>query len=122
MVELGRDCSGLTVDDARFGAEFREIVNALFCACLERTETREKRLSRELFRLVEIDGRPLADAAGALGLAVSEAREMRARTRRDIAVLMALGLCFRAERPPVENVRTSGCRCHSGLGPESHDH
>lgn len=117
MGHAKQPCSGIFVDEARFGAEFRTVVDALFCACIAKMQGREERLHRELFRLVEIEGRPLAQAAGALDLGVPAAKRMLAKTRHDIAVLMALGLCLPGPERRESDRRNAGCRCSGASGP-----
>lgn len=107
-------CSGLDAAGPEFDKEFRNILDALFCACLEELQDTDTRLRRDLFRLTEMDGQTPAVAARALHIGISEAKEMLARTRRDIAVLIALGLC-KPEAPgpvgPVDRPRTFDCGC-----------
>lgn len=111
MVDRKQNCSGLDLDDARFDAEFRGIVNALFCACLAAQEGRANRLARELFRRVELENKPLTESAGQLEMKVPEAREILGKIRRDIAVVLALGLCSPVANGPTRGGTADGCGC-----------
>ena len=104
-------CSGLEIDEARFGAEFREIVNALFCACLRDMEPDTDGVAREIFRRVELEDQPLSVAAAELGLPPARARAMLEKTRRDIAVLLALGLCQPLGEAGQPGGGRTGCGC-----------
>ena len=85
-------CSGLD-DELQVDAEFRAVLNSLFCACLPEAQRRAVRLRRDLFLRCDIKGQTLAEATSDLGLDPGEAAAMLMEIRRDIAVLMALGLC-----------------------------
>jgi len=104
-------CSGLDAAGPEFDEEFRNILDTLFCACLEELQDTDTGLRRALFRLTEMEGQTPARAARALGLGMSQAKEMLARTRRDIAVLTALGLCAPTSPGPAAPPRSHGCRC-----------
>lgn len=119
MVDRKQNCSGLDLDDARFDAEFRGIVNALFCACLAAQESRADRLARELFRRVELEDKPLTEAAGELGVKVPEAGEILGKIRRDIAVVLALGLCSPVADGPAGDGTADGCGCGHVRTPSS---
>lgn len=103
-------CSGLAPAGRELDEELRTILDALFCACLE--ELRDgARLRRDLFRLTEMEGQAPGVAARALGLGIKDAEEMLARTRRDIAVLLALGLCMPTSPGPADASPARDCRC-----------
>lgn len=114
MTVQQKACSGLEIDETRFDAEFRAVVNALFCACLGASESRTDLLARELFRRVDLQDRPLDEAAGELGLAVSDASEILGKVRRDIAVVLALGLCAPAASQNGKEESSRGCGCGTG--------
>lgn len=111
MIDEKPNCSGLDLDEDRFDTEFRDIVNALFCACLGAEESRLHKLERELFRLVELQGLSLSAAALTLGLSEPEARDVLAKVRRDIVVLLALGLCSPASARNDVETGNSHCCC-----------
>ena len=114
MDNSNRSCSGYDdLADPGYDSEFRDILDALFCDCLQELQTGEAPLRRDLFRLAEIDGQPLPAAARALGLEIEDAREMLAKTRRDIAVLMVLGLCKPPPPDPGKKSAPRNCRCHA---------
>ena len=114
MTVRQKACSGLEIDETRFDAEFRAVVNAMFCACLAAREDRADHLARELFRQVDLQNRPLVEAADALGVAVSEAREIIGKVRRDIAVVLALGLCAPIASKNRKEEGLGGCGCGTG--------
>ncbi|KNG94582.1 hypothetical protein [Pseudaestuariivita atlantica] len=86
------------------------MIDALFCACLPHLDTPEKSLRRDLFRMVDLEGIALAEASEALGISHAHAVDLQERTRREIAVLLTLGL-----GPPggatLENEPMTGCCC-----------
>ncbi|MBI1220823.1 MAG: hypothetical protein GC186_20055 [Rhodobacteraceae bacterium] len=86
-------------------------MDALFCCCREGQQQTENRLRRDLFHLTEIKGRTLADAARGLGLEFEDAEMMLARTRRDVAVLLALGLCKPSSTETAGEVSSHDCSC-----------
>jgi len=104
-------CSGLDAAGPEFDEEFRNILDTLFCACMEELQDTDTHLHRALFRLTEMEGQTPSRAAHALGLGISQAEELLATTRRDIAVLMALGLCMPVHRGSADPPRPHGCRC-----------
>lgn len=106
-------CSGLDIDDTRFSAELRTVINALFCTCFGALESRTDRLARELFRRVELQDTPLEEAADALGVTYSEAREILTKVRREIAVALALGLCASPRTQSGDEDNPRGCGCGS---------
>ena len=58
-----------------------------------------------------MEGQAPAMTARALGLGIKEAEEMLASTRRDIAVLLALGLCMPTFPGPADANPARDCRC-----------
>tara|TARA_R110002051_G_scaffold7035_3_gene33029 strand:- start:4753 stop:5097 length:345 start_codon:yes stop_codon:yes gene_type:complete len=72
--------------------ELHEILNAIFCFCLEGLQAENGLLRRDLFRLTEIEGQPIAKAASALDIDLRLAEQLLTQTQREIAVLMVLGL------------------------------
>tara|TARA_R110002096_G_scaffold406409_1_gene604664 strand:+ start:18 stop:362 length:345 start_codon:yes stop_codon:yes gene_type:complete len=85
-------CSSPDVADTYFDPELRAILNALFCICLEDPHTSNVPLRRRLFQMTEFDGQPLKQAANTLGIDHLDAKTMLRQTRREIVVLMAVGL------------------------------
>lgn len=83
--------AGLEID-----AEFRAILDTIFCACLPESGSRACRLRKELFLRCDIEGQPLAEAAEALDLEIREAQALVARIRRDVTMQVALGLSGRS--------------------------
>jgi hypothetical protein len=114
-------CSGLDTAGPEFDEEFRNILDALFCACPEGAQDTDTRLRRELFRLTEMEGQTPARAACALGLGILDAEGMLARTRRDIAVLTAFGLCIPVRQRPADAPRSRDCRCGNTALTQRHD-
>lgn len=113
MSDSHRSCSGTDPRDFSGDIEFRKVLDAVFCGCLEELQTGEKRLRRELFRRVEIEKQPLPAAARSLGLEAEDAGTILAGARRDVAVLLALGLFASAG---TETAAASGnveCSCRS---------
>lgn len=110
-------CSGVDAVGAEIDAEFRRVLDAMFCACLPGRESRESGLRRELFFRCDIEGRTLAEAALALGLDVREAEALLADTRRDVAVLMALGLYRPDGAETAVGASPAGCGCAVGARP-----
>jgi DNA-directed RNA polymerase specialized sigma24 family protein len=92
MKRAKQSCSGFESPDANLDPELREILNALFCSCLEELPAKNTGLGRDLFRLIEIDGQTLDAAANRLGIGLQAAEQMLAKTRREVAVLLVLGL------------------------------
>ena len=92
MAHSKPSCSFPGVADTHLDPELRGILNALFCICLENLHTSDVPLRRRLFHLTEIDGQSLKLAANTLGIDHQDAKTMLRQTRREIAVLMALGL------------------------------
>ncbi len=70
----------------------RCLLRAQSRACLGMLPDRCGPKARDLFRLVEIEGRPLSHAARILGLGPDAARELLAETRRQVAMLLAHSL------------------------------
>lgn len=104
-------CSQLVVDETKYGAEFQRLVDALFCACLSDLDAPEKTLRRDLFRMVDLEGLELSKAAEALGISRAEARDLQEKTRREIAILMVLGLDALGHADVDDANPVSGCRC-----------
>ncbi|WP_218142234.1 hypothetical protein [Aliiroseovarius sediminilitoris] len=113
-------CSGLDAIGPEFDEEFRNILDALFCACNSGLQDTDTSLRRELFRMTELDGQTTARAARALGIGISQAEEMLAATRRDITVLMALGLCKPVFPGPADSRHSHGCRCGNSTMARGH--
>ena len=104
-------CSQLVVDETKYGAEFQRLVDALFCACLSDLDAPEKTLRLDLFRMFDLEGLELSKAAEALGISSAEARDLQEKTRREIAILLVLGLGT-FEHADVNNPNAvPGCRC-----------
>ena len=110
------ECSQLLVDEAAYGEEFRSLLDALFCACLPDLDGGEKALRRDLFRMVDMEGFDLSKAGQALGISTEEARKLQEKTRREIAILLVLGLGATGEAAPRSSSTSTGCRC--GHDPE----
>lgn len=104
-------CSQLVVDEAKYGAEFQRLVDALFCACLSDLDAPEKTLRRDLFRMVDLEGLELSKDAEALGISSAEARDLQEKTRREIAILLVLGLDAFAHADVNDPNAVPGCRC-----------
>ena len=81
------------LSDDHIELEFRDVLSSWFCSCLKELDTGNSQTSEVLFRLIEIEGRTLAAAAETLGVDVKIAERMLTKTRRDVVVLMVLGLC-----------------------------
>ena len=107
-------CSGYDTAEHGSGAEIRGILDALFCACLDELQADDALLRRDLFRLTEIEGQPLPDVAHTLGLGMTDANAMLAKTRRDMAVLLVLGLCKFSANAPAAKAPLRNCSCRSG--------
>lgn len=75
-----------------FERDCRCLMRAHSRACLAMLPDHCGPKARDLFRMVEIEGRPLAQAAGTLGLGPDAARELLAETRREVAALLAASL------------------------------
>lgn len=114
--ERKRSCSGMEAIGAAFDDEFRAILDALFCACLPESQTRETRLRREVYLRCQIEGRPLAEIAHALDLDPREAEDILEKIRRDIAVLRMLGLGAAGGAQTTADSPSAGCRCGGGAG------
>ncbi len=97
--------------DTQLDSELRDILNALFCICLEDLHSSDVPLRRRLFHLTEIDGQPLKVAANTLGLDHQDAKTMLHQTRREIAVLMALGLGTSSGATSPNGPRAPDCFC-----------
>ncbi len=76
-------------------AEFRAILDTMFCACLPESGSCACKLRKELFLRCDIEGQPLAEVAEALDLEIREARALVAQIRRDVTMQVALGLSRR---------------------------
>jgi len=111
MADAQQSCSGFDLGELQFDHELRAILDALFCACLEELQTRDKLMQRDLFRMIEIEGQTLAAAASTLGLDATDAEQLHTSAMRDVAVLMALGLCKPAGGRPANEARFGDCRC-----------
>ena len=85
-------CSLPGVAGTHLDPELRGILNALFCVCLEDLQASDVPLRRRLFHLTEIDGQSLKVAARTLEIDHRDAKNLLRQTRREIAVLMAVGL------------------------------
>ncbi|WP_228873461.1 hypothetical protein [Roseibium aggregatum] len=62
-------------------AEFRAILDTMFCACLPDSGSCACKLRKELFLRCDIEGQPLAEVAEALDLEIREARALVAQIR-----------------------------------------
>jgi len=113
MTHSKRSCSVYDPTDTQVDPELREILNAMFCSCLEELQTGEAPLRRDLFRLTEIKGQSLATAARTLGMDIHDAEQMLAKTRREVAVLMVLGLCKPSVPVSVDAPQYQDCSCRS---------
>lgn len=111
MTDPGHSCSGFDGADPGLDEEFRTILDAVFCSCLGDMQDGAARLRRDLFRLTEMEGHTPAVAAHRLGLGIPEAEETLARIRRDIAVLLALGLFMPPAGEAANAPRSRNCRC-----------
>jgi len=98
-------------------AEFRTILDTLFCTCFPESQTREARLRREVFLRCELKGRPRVEIARSLDLDLRDVDEILEKIHRDLAVIrmLGLGVLDGVENPP------SGCRC-CGAAPEQSRH
>ena len=105
------ECSQLLVDEAAYGEEFRSLLDALFCACLPDLDGGEKALRRDLFRMVDMEGFDLSKAGQALGISTEEARKLQEKTRREIAILLVLGLGTFEHADVNDPNAVPGCRC-----------
>jgi len=117
MTHPKHSCSGFDGADLEIDEELRNILDAMFCCCLGELQNSKDRLCRDLFRLTEMEGQTPAAAARQLGLEVSQAEGMLARTRRDIAVLRALGLFTPRAEGTADAPRTRDCRCGHSTPP-----
>lgn len=106
-------CSQLAVDETKYGEEFQRLVDALFCACLSDLDAPEKTLRRDLFRMVDLEGLELSKAAEALGISRAEAKDLQEKTRREIAILLVLGLGAFGHADADDPHSVPGCRCGS---------
>jgi len=106
-------CSVYDPADTQVDPELRDILNAMFCSCVDELRTDEAPLRRELFRLTEIKGQSLATAARALGMDIHDAEQMLAKTRREVAVLMVLGLCKPSGAGLASEAALDDCYCAS---------
>jgi predicted DNA-binding protein (UPF0251 family) len=111
MTHSKRSCSILDPIDIQFEPELRDILNALFCSCLEELQSSDALLRRDLFRLTEIKGQTLAAAARALGISVQDAAQMLTQTRREVAVLMVLGLGKPSRSVSADDPKFLDCNC-----------
>jgi hypothetical protein len=113
MTFSNRSCSGYDVQGVQGDAEFRKVLDALFCGCLEELQTSDALLRRDLFYLTELEGQTLAEAAAICGLGIDDAERMLAKTRRDVAVLLDLGLGTSPEVEPNDAAPLDDCSCRS---------
>ena len=113
MTHSKRFCSVYDPADTHVDPELRGILDALFCSCLEELQTRDTLLRRDLFRLTEIDGQTLASAAHVLGISVQDAEQMLAKTRREVAVLMVLGLSKPSGTRLGDEATLDDCNCQN---------
>ena len=104
-------CSQLAVDETKYGAEIQRLIDALFCACLSDLEAPEKTLRRDLFRMVDLEGLELSKAAESLGISRAEARDLQEKTRREIEILLVLGLGTFEHADVNDPNAVPGCRC-----------
>lgn len=104
-------CSQLVVDETRYGEDFQRLVDSLFCACLCVQDAPEKTLGRDLFRMVDLEGLELSKAAEALGISAAEAKGLQEKTRREIAILLVLGLGAFSNAEVDDANSVPGCRC-----------
>jgi len=117
MNRAKQSCSGFDTAGAYVDPELREILNALFCTCLEELPTKNSGLNRDLFRLVEIDGQTLGTAAHRLGIGYKAAKQMLAKTRREVAVLLVLGLDSSLDAGSTDNAQLDDCNCRGNRQP-----
>lgn len=75
-----------------------QLISDVFCECRVTLQADVGRLSGELYRRVDVEGRNLEDAAGALALGMREARTLLFLFRRQMA--SALVRTVLAERLP----------------------
>jgi len=108
-----QSCSVFDPTDLQDDAELREILDALFCACLEDLQDSENMQRRDLFNLTEIKGQSLDAAAKVLGISVQDAEQMLAQTRREVAVLMVLGLCKPTAGSTPADAPPDDCNCQN---------
>lgn len=113
MADEKPGCSQLLVDETKYGEDFRRLIDALFCACLSDLDSREKTLQRNLFRLVDLEGLDLSEASRALGISRAEAKDLQEQTRREIAVLLVLGLGVFETAETSDTSTVPGCECGS---------
>ena len=111
MTDVKRSCSGFDRAELSDDEELRAILDALFCTCIEDLSTQDTLQHRDLFRLAEIEGQALPDAARALGLDVEEAERMLTKTRREVALLLVLGLCKPSSAAQSAEAQFRRCRC-----------
>ncbi|MGB3689336.1 MAG: hypothetical protein WBA02_08555 [Jannaschia helgolandensis] len=111
MTDVKRSCSGFDRAELSDDEELRAILDALFCTCIEDLSTQDTLQHSDLFRLAEIEGQALPDAARALGLDVEEAERMLTKTRREMALLLVLGLCKPSSAAQSAEAQFRRCRC-----------
>ncbi len=111
MTHLKRSCPVHGLGDEAFDHELREILSAMFCACLDEMQSGDTLQRRDLFNLTEINHQTLPAAAEALGIGVRDAELMLTQTRREVAVLMVLGLCKTSGAGSADAPRPSACNC-----------
>lgn len=91
--------------------ELRDILRVMFCSCLKEFKTRDSQTRRELFRMTEIDGQPLVIAAETMGLDIENAERILTETRREVAVLMVLGLSRPSDTGSAGKAKLNNCNC-----------
>jgi DNA-directed RNA polymerase specialized sigma24 family protein len=96
---------------ANVDTELSDILKALFCACLNDLQPPDSVLRRDLFRLTDLEGQTLDKAAQALGIGVPEAKKMLVQTRREIAMVMVLGLGKPSKARPNGEAPFDDCDC-----------
>mgnify|MGYP003624915699 FL=1 len=111
MQNLRPSGAGFDLSGPEFDEEFQNILSALFCACQDDVEDTDTRLRRALLRLTQVEGQTPAQAAHALNLELNQVEDMLEKTRRDIAVLMALGLFIPEGDGPGGQRPATGCQC-----------
>ena len=89
MTDVKRSCSGFDRAELSDDEELHAILDALFCTCIE----------------------DLSTQARALGLDVEEAERMLTKTRREVALLLVLGLCKPSSAAKSAEAQFRRCRC-----------